>query len=100
MTKQRLTIKWEEFRQARRIHGSLWKFCVALLGIKLSRLTIPSKRLRLRVYREVFGKKYPPGLDENEADRPLEAYPSLNALFTRGIRPECRPIQAGTPQFL
>jgi phosphatidylserine decarboxylase len=98
--KKRLAIRLEEFRQARRIHGGLLKLCVALLGIKLSRLTIPSRRLRLRVYREVFGKKYPPGLDEDEAERPLWAYRSLNALFTRGIKPECRPIPAGTPQFL
>ena len=28
------------------------------------------------------------------------AYPSLNALFTRGIKPEYRPIPKGTPQFL
>jgi phosphatidylserine decarboxylase len=98
--KQRFTIKLEQFRQARRIHGGLMQLGVALLGIKLSRLTIPSKRLRLWMYRGVFNKKYPPGLDENEADRPLWAYRSLNALFTRGIKPQCRPIPAGTPQFL
>jgi phosphatidylserine decarboxylase len=100
MKKRRLTIKLEQFRQARRIHGGLLKLCVAVVGIKLSRLTIPSHRLRLRVYREVFGKKYPPGLNETEAERPLGTYPSLNALFTRGIKPECRPIPTGTPQFL
>jgi phosphatidylserine decarboxylase len=97
---QGLTIKLEQVRQAMRIHGGPVKLCVALLGIHLSRLTIPSRRLRLWLYRTVFGKKYPPGLDENEADRPLWAYPSLNALFTRGIKPACRPIPAGTPQFL
>src|SRR5262249_22316954 len=41
-----------------------------------------------------------PGLNENEAEKPLWAYPSLNALFTRGIKPEFRPIPAATPQFL
>jgi phosphatidylserine decarboxylase len=100
MTKRSFTIKLEQFRQARRIHGGLLKLGIAVLGIKLSRLSIPSKRLRLRVYREVFGRKYPPGLDEDEAERPLWTYPSLNALFTRGIKPHCRPIPAGTPQFL
>jgi phosphatidylserine decarboxylase len=100
MAAQRFKIKLEQFRQARRIHGGLVKLAVALLGIKASRLTIPSKRLRLRVYRDVFGKKYPPGLDENEAERPLWTYPSLNALFTRGIKAQYRPIAAGTPQFL
>jgi phosphatidylserine decarboxylase len=73
----------------------------ALLGVKLARLRLPpSRRLRLSLYRGLYGKKYPPGLDEAEAERPLWDYPSLNALFTRGIRPQYRPIPAGTPQFL
>src|SRR5262245_42065681 len=93
-------IRREQTRMARRIHGGLFNFWVALLGIKLSRLPIPGKRLRMALYRSVFGKKYPPGLNEAEADLPLEEYPSLNAVFTRGIKPECRPIPLGTPQFL
>src|SRR5262249_26104048 len=59
-----------------------------------------TKRLRLSLYRTVFGRKYPPGLDENEADKPLWAYPSLNAVFTRGVQPAFRPIPTRTPQFL
>jgi phosphatidylserine decarboxylase len=94
-----LAIKLEQFRQARRIHGGLLRFAAAVLGVKLARLPIP-RGLRLRLYRDVYRKKYPPGLDENEADRPLVAYPSLNALFTRGLKPECRPIPVGTLQFL
>jgi phosphatidylserine decarboxylase len=94
------TIKREEVRQARRIHGGLMSYFVALLGIKLSRLTIPSRRLRVWLYRTIFSKKYPPGLNESEAEKPLWAYRSLNALFTRGIKPECRPIPDDTPQFL
>lgn len=85
---------------ARRIHGGLFNFWIALLGIKLSRLPIPGKRLRLALYRSVFGKKYPPGLNEAEAELPLGEYSSLNAVFTRGLKPECRPIPVGTPQFL
>src|SRR6516162_3056272 len=100
MNQQHLTIKHEQFRQARRIHGGLWKLGVALLGIKLARLTIPSKRLRLWLYRDIYRKKYPPGLDENEADRPLWAYPSLNAMFTRGIKPEFRSIPACAEKIL
>jgi phosphatidylserine decarboxylase len=100
MNKRALTIKLEEFRQARRIHGGLPKLCVAVLGIKLARVPIPARRLRLSLYRNVFAKKYPPGPDEDEAEKPLWAYPSLNALFTRGIKPEYRPIPVGTPQFL
>src|SRR5262245_2699827 len=94
------TIRREQTRMARRIHGGLFNFWVALLGIKLSRLPIPGKRLRLALYRSVFGKKYPPGLNEEEAEMPLEEYPSLNAVFTRGIKPACRPIHTGTLGFL
>jgi phosphatidylserine decarboxylase len=100
MDQRVLTIKREETRQARRIHGGRVNFWVALLGVKLSRLWIPSKRLRVALYRTVFGKKYPPGVNEAEAEKPLWAYPSLNAFFTRGIKPEFRPIPAGTPQYL
>jgi phosphatidylserine decarboxylase len=94
------TVKLEQFRQARRIHGGLLKLSVAALGVKLSRMPIPTRRLRLKLYRAVFNKKYPPGLNEDEAEKPLWAYKSLNALFTRGLKPACRPIPAGTPQFL
>ena len=100
MRQQRFAIKREQFRQARSIHGGLLKLFIALLAIKMARLKIPTKRLRMWVYRDIYGNKYPPGLDENEADRPLWAYPSLNALFTRGIKPVCRPIPARTQQFL
>src|SRR5262245_11893867 len=93
-------IQREAYRQARSIHGGLLGYIAASLGVTLSRLPIPSRRLRLRLYRAVFGKKYPPGLNEDEAERPLWAYPSLNAVFTRGIKPEHRPIPPGTPQFL
>ena len=100
MKKRSFAIKLEQFRQAKRIHGGNLKLMVAMLGIKLSRLPIPSRRLRLSVFRGIFGKKYPPGLDEKEAERPLWEYGSLNAVFTRGIKPEYRPIPANTPQFL
>jgi phosphatidylserine decarboxylase len=100
VNKRALRIKLEAIRQARRIHGGVWQHCIAILGIKLARLPVPTKRLRLRLYRNVYGKKYPPGLDENEAERPLSSYRSLNALFTRGIKPEFRPMPLGTPQFL
>jgi phosphatidylserine decarboxylase len=96
----RKRIRREQFRQAKLIHGSLLKMAVAFLGVKLARLRIPTKKLRTSIYRNLFNKKYPPGINEAEAEQPISAYPSLNALFTRGIKPEFRPIPAGTPQFL
>ena len=73
---------------------------MALAGVKLARLKIPTKRLRLSIYRKVFGKKYPPGINEEEAEKSLWMYPSLNALFTRAIKPEFRPIAQESPIFL
>jgi phosphatidylserine decarboxylase len=99
MSKKPLAVRMEQFRQAKRIHGGFVKLGIALLGVKLARMPIPTKRLRLWLFR-IYGRKFPPGLDEAEAERPLWAYPSLNALFTRGIKPELRPIAAGTPQIL
>jgi phosphatidylserine decarboxylase len=100
MTRTSRAIRLEQFRQAKRLSGGLLNLSLAVLGIRLARLPIPSKRLRLWFYRRLFGKRYPPGLNEQEAEKPLWAYPSLNALFTRGVKPECRPIPSGTPQFL
>jgi phosphatidylserine decarboxylase len=75
------------------------KLCAASLAVRLSRLPIPSRRLRLRLYGAIYGKKYPP-LDETELERPLWAYRSFNALFTRGVRPELRPISAAPDRFV
>ncbi len=97
---RRLSIRLEQFRQARRIHGGLKGLSLAVLGVKLSRLPIPSRRLRERLFRNQYVRRYPPGLNEEESERPLEDYPSLNALFTRGVRPEHRPIVADIPAVL
>jgi phosphatidylserine decarboxylase len=95
-----MSIKLEQFRQARRIHGGLAGLCVALLAVKLSRLPIPSQRLRLWLFRKLYAKMYSPGLNEQEAEKPLEAYRSFNAVFTRGVKPEYRRIPADTPEIL
>jgi phosphatidylserine decarboxylase len=100
MTKDCRAIRSEQFRQAKSLSGGLVRLSLAALGVRLARIPIPSKRLRLWIYRGFFGKRFPPGLDETEAEKPLWAYPSLNEVFTRGVKPECRPIPAGTPQFL
>jgi phosphatidylserine decarboxylase len=93
------SVRREQFRQARAIHGGLVNMLGAALAVKLSRVPIPGRKLRLSVYRGAFAKKYPPGLDEFEAELPLWRYPSFNSLFTRGIKPQCRPI-ANDGQFL
>src|SRR5580658_10269749 len=93
-------IKREQFRQAKKIHGGLMGMLGAAMVVKLSRMPIPTRRLRLSIFRGAFGKKYPPGLNEGEAERPLWEYPSFNALFTRGVKPQYRPIPSGTRQFL
>ena len=82
------------------IHGGLWKFFVALPRRQAGPPADSDQATATALFRTIFGKKYPPGINEDEAEQPLWTYPSLNALFTRGIKPEFRPIPAGTPQFL
>lgn len=98
--RRRFAVRLEQFRQARRIHGGLVGLGVATAAVRLSRLPIPSRRLRRRLFRDLYARMYPPGLDEGEAERPLESYPSFNALFTRGLKTAHRPIPAGTPEIL
>src|SRR5262249_139023 len=100
MDYQRRFVKREQFRQAKHLHGGIWKLLIALLGIKLARLRIPGRRLRSSLYRTIFAKKYPPGVNEAESEHPLGAYASLNEFFTRGIKPEFRPIPDTATQFL
>src|SRR5262249_1509827 len=95
-----LKMKVEQIRQGKRIHGGLMKLLLAVIGIRLARMKIPSERLRASLFRKIFEKKYPPGLNESEAEHPLGRYPSLNAVFTRGIKPELRPLAHDASQFL
>lgn len=97
---QRVSIKLEQFRQARRIHNGVVGLCLALLALKLSRLPIPSQRLRLWLFENKYAKMYPPGLNNEEAEKPLKDYRSFNAVFTRGLKPEYRPIPTDTPEIL
>lgn len=94
-----LKTRLEQYRQASAIHGGVLNACLAALAVRLSRVRIPSKRLRNRLYRTVYGKKYT-ALDEAELEQPLWAYSSFNALFTRSVRPELRPISSATNQLL
>jgi phosphatidylserine decarboxylase len=98
--KERMSIKREQFRQARGIHGGLLRLYLAHLAVKLSRLPIPTQQLRLRLFRDMYAKLYPPGLNEDEAEKPLESYRSFNAVFTRGVKPEHRPVDVGEHDIL
>lgn len=91
--------KLEEVRQAKRISGGVAGLCVAAVGVRISRIPIPSKRLRTKVYRTVYGKKYA-ALDEAELERPIHSYPSLNSLFTRAVKKELRPIADSPSQLV
>src|SRR5262245_33734416 len=92
MKPSRWRIRLEQLSQARRIHGGTLGLCVAALGVRLSRTPVPTRRLRRMLYGTVFGGKFPPGLDEDDSEKPLDSYPSLNAVFTRALKPEARPI--------
>jgi phosphatidylserine decarboxylase len=94
-----LRTKVEEVLQAMRFHGGFVNLCAATLAVRLAGVEIPSRRLRLLVYRTMYGRKYS-ALDESELERPLWAYRSVDALFTRGVRPGLRPITGGRDQFL
>ncbi|HEV3343994.1 MAG TPA: archaetidylserine decarboxylase [Pirellulales bacterium] len=89
----------EQIRQARRIHGGLVNLWAATVGVKLSRVPIPSRRLRERLYRRIYGSKYA-ALCEDELERPLAEFRSLNELFTRGVRAERRPVAQGDGLFV
>jgi phosphatidylserine decarboxylase len=97
---RRLSIRWEQVSQARRIHHGLVRLCLAIVVIELSRLPIPSRRFRHWLFTDLYARMYPPGLNGEEAERTLSDYLSLNQLFTRGLKPESRPIPRGTPEVL
>lgn len=94
-----MRVRLEQFRQARRIHGGTLNMMGAALGVKLSRLPIPTAALRRKVFRMLYGGKYE-ALDEAELEIPLEEFPSINALFTRGVRRELRPLPERADQFV
>ncbi|MCA9068706.1 MAG: phosphatidylserine decarboxylase [Planctomycetaceae bacterium] len=79
----------EQVRQARQIHGGLIGLGLAALGVKLSRVPIPSKTLREKLWKKIYGGKYP-AIDAREMEKPLGDYRSLNDLFTRGVSAETR----------
>ncbi|REJ65415.1 MAG: phosphatidylserine decarboxylase [Planctomycetota bacterium] len=95
----KLNARIEQVRQASSIHGGLFNMWLMKMGVKLSRVPIPSQRLRLKLYRTIYGKKYP-ALVEDDLEHPLESYRSFNALFTRGIRPELRPLPEEADHFV
>ena len=89
----------EQIKQAKQIHGGMMNMWAIALGVKLSRMPIPSRKMREKLYRTIYGKKYL-ALCEDELEQPLAEYRSLNALFTRGVRPEQRPLSAARGQLV
>ncbi len=89
-------IKWEEMRQARLIHGGWARMLGVAAAIRASRVTIPIPSLRLSLYRTIYGKKYAE-LNEQELEKPLADYASLNELFARGVPASQRPISSLEP---
>ncbi len=94
-----MRIRLEQIRQARRIHGGTLSMLGAAIGIRLSRVPIPTATLRRKVFGMLYGGKYE-AIDEAELESPLEDYPTINALFTRGVKAEQRPLPERVDQFL
>lgn len=94
-----MRVRLEQFRQARRIHGGTLNMLGAAIGVRLSRTPIPTAALRRKVFQMMYGTKYE-ALDETELEKPLEQFHTINELFTRGIRPERRPVPERTDQLL
>ena len=92
-------VRMEQMRQACRIHGGTLNMLGAAIGVRLSRIPIPTAKLRRKVFHMLYGGKYG-ALDEAELEQPLEKFRSINELFTRGVRSELRPIPERTDQFL
>lgn len=89
----------EQIKQAKKIHGGMINMCAIAMGVRLSRVPIPSRKIREHVYRTIYGKKYFP-LCEEEMEQPLREFRSLNALFTRGVRADKRPLSSVDGQVL
>ncbi len=92
-------VRMEQMRQACRIHGGTLNMLGAAIGVRLSRIPIPTATLRRKVFQMLYGGKYN-ALEEAELEQPLEKFRSINELFTRGVRPELRPIPERVDQFL
>ncbi len=86
-----MRLKLEELSQARRIHGGLVQLCAASIGVRLSRVPIPSRRLRQHLFSRIYGDKYP-ALSESDLEKPLDEFRSINELFTRGVPADRRPM--------
>ena len=82
--------------------------------LSLTLLRLYPKKLGSAAVGWAAGRKLPPGLRARvlgtfvrrfglnmaEAEHPLEDYPSLQALFTRRLKPGCRPQEAPVPGFV
>ena len=94
-----MKIRLHQTRQACRIHGGPLKMLTAAAGVRLSRIPIPTAMFRRKVFGMLYGGKYET-LDEQELEKPLEQYRSLNELFTRGVPRKLRPVSDRADVFL
>ena len=92
-------VRVEQMRQACRIHGGALNMLGAAIGVRLSRIPIPTATLRRKVFHMLYGGKYG-ALDEAELKQPIDKFLTINELFTRGVRPELRPVPERADQFL
>ena len=86
-------------RQGAVIHRGWLRMMGMSVGVRLSRVPVPTRPLRRKLYSTLYGKVYPP-LDGADLEKPLEEFASVNELFTRGLRPDRRPIPAAPTGFL
>ena len=66
MNRRALKIKLEAIRQARRIHGGVWQHCIAILGIKLVRVPVPTKRSASAFIETCTARSIPPALTKTK----------------------------------
>ena len=96
---ERLRTRFEQMRQGAAIHRGWLRMAGMSVGVRLSRVPVPTRPLRRRLYSTLYGRVYPP-LNPADLEKPLEEFASVNELFTRGLPADRRPIPAAPTGFL
>ena len=89
----------EQFKQAATIHRGWLRMAGMSVGVRLSRVPVPGRPLRHKLFHCLYGKVYP-ALPAAELEKPLADYRSVNDLFTRGVPAACRPVAEDFPGLL